>query len=435
VTLRDRLRLLLLIWSILSSPTAVPAATIFDVRQFGAVGDGRTDDQQALQSAADAAGRTPGSILYIPEGTYRHSGVVDIHANTTLEGTGPDSVLLATTAAASAIRFADAGNCAIRRLKVSSPAPERLLNDEAAAVLFKNSHDCIASNLWIDGAAAAGINVHGSNDMVLDTIEVRNTRADGIHVVSGSQRVTVSNNIAYDTGDDSFSAVAYETQPQTANVTFDNDTSVRSKARGVTCIGADDCVITHNKIYSPAAHGVAVAWESSYHTWHPHYARIENNLIRDVITPGMNPLLLDEASDVDIGFNEIYDSNPVYLHASIDISIQNVRLIGAKGTALIARDCRQLSIKNTSVTGAQDSGFVLEGVAGGELTGNTLIDVQARGDAGKGSIDILNSRDLSGAGNKVQHSGSWKGASYGPLRILSSPTTAIGVEAVPDVPQ
>jgi polygalacturonase len=419
-----------MVWTstlLLGAPADVPT---FDVKQFGAVGDGRTDDQQALQAASDAASRVPAAIVYIPRGVYLHSQVIDFSSNTTLEGTGPESVLLAATPAASAIRFADAGNCAIRKIKVSSPAPRRLLNDTAAAILLANSHNCTVSSVVVDGAAAAGINVHDSRDMLIDNVEVWNTRADGIHVVSGSKRITVSNNTAEDTGDDSFSAVAYDTDEQTEFVTFANNVSVRSKARGVTCIGADDCVIRGNKIYEPAAHGIAVAWESSYHTWHPHRSHVENNLIRDVLTPGMNPLLIDEASDVEAAFNRIEHSNPVYLHGSTNVAFHDMQLENSSGTALIARDCTQLSITSTSVKGARDSGFVLENIIGGELARNNLIDVQSQGDSALGAIDIRNSRDLSGSGNRVQHSETWNGATHGPLRVIASSRVEIAVEPV-----
>jgi hypothetical protein len=329
----------------------------YDVTRYGATGDGKTDDGQAIQAAADAAARDRNGTVFFPPGRYVHSGLIDFRANTTVQGSGEASVLIAANPAASAIRFADAGNCAIRQLKIVSAAPVRLQNDEAAALLFTHSHDCVASGLWIEGAAAAGINVHGSDDISIDHVEVKGTRADGIHVVSGSHRVVVSNSTASDTGDDSFSAVAYESQEQTDTVTFDNNTSIRSGARGVACIGADNCVITRNKIYGPAAHGIAVAWEKSYQTWHPHNARIEDNEIHDVVTPGMNALLVDEASGVRVaGVNEVYDSTPVYLHASTDVSIDGLRLYRSKGAALIARDCHDLSISNSTVPDASDSG-------------------------------------------------------------------------------
>jgi hypothetical protein len=347
-----------------------------------------------------------------------------------VRGEGAGSVLIAATPRASAIRFADAGNCAIQHLKISSAAPARLQNDEAAALLFKNSHDCRASDLWIEGAAAAGINVYASNDIVIDHIEVKGTRADGIHVVSGSHRVMVSNNTASDTGDDSFSAVAYESQEQTDTVTFANNVSTRSGARGVACIGAENCIIVRNKIYNPAAHGIAVAWEKSYQTWHPHHARIEDNLIRDVVAPGMNALLLDEAADVQVGPNEIYDSNPVYLHSSTDVSVKGMRLYGSTGTGLLARECRHLSVIGSTVGGARGPGIVLDNVREGEISGNTLAGVQKNGGPESGSIDVVNSSDLTGERNTLERAESSKGASYGPLRVLSSPRVRISVDSV-----
>jgi hypothetical protein len=406
---------------------------IYDVTQFGATGDGRTDDRQAIQAASDAASRVRNAVVFFPPGQYLHTGTIDFSADTRVEGSGQTSVLIATTPGASAIRFADAGHCAIHQLKISSAAPARLQNDDAAALLFSNSHDCIASNLWIEGAAAAGVNVHASNDMVIDHIEVKGTKADGIHVVSGSHRVLVSNNTAYDTGDDSFSAAAYESQEQTDDVTFDNNVSVRSGARGVACIGAANCIITRNKIFGPAAHGIAVAWEKSYQTWHPRHARIEDNLIRDVITRGMNALLLDEAAGVQVGPNEIYDSTPVYLHSSTDVSVTGLRLYGSTGTALLARGCNHLSITGSTVRGARGSGIALDGVKGGEISGNSLIDVQMSGGPESGSIDVVNSTGLTGAHNTIERSDSWKGASYGPLRVLSSPKVTVSVDFVRDV--
>ncbi|GAA1265034.1 hypothetical protein GCM10009665_62930 [Kitasatospora nipponensis] len=42
----------------------------FDVKAYGAVGDGATDDTAAVQSAITAAGAAGGGTVYLPEGTY-----------------------------------------------------------------------------------------------------------------------------------------------------------------------------------------------------------------------------------------------------------------------------------------------------------------------------------------------------------------------------
>ncbi len=42
---------------------------IFDVKQFGAHGDGRSDDQALIQAASESASGTAGGIVFFPPGT------------------------------------------------------------------------------------------------------------------------------------------------------------------------------------------------------------------------------------------------------------------------------------------------------------------------------------------------------------------------------
>ena len=56
------------------SRTASPSAGEWRVTDFGAKGDGTTDDTAAIQRAIDTAGRTGGELRF-PPGTYRVSSV------------------------------------------------------------------------------------------------------------------------------------------------------------------------------------------------------------------------------------------------------------------------------------------------------------------------------------------------------------------------
>src|ERR1017187_6886500 len=47
-----------------------PHAKVFDVRQFGAAGDGKTLDTAAIQKALDECGQSGGGVVEIPAGIY-----------------------------------------------------------------------------------------------------------------------------------------------------------------------------------------------------------------------------------------------------------------------------------------------------------------------------------------------------------------------------
>ncbi len=63
---------------------SIPVSQV-NARQFGAKGDGSTDDTQSLQAALDAA-RTNGTICFVPPGLYRLNGALTVPAGVTLCG-------------------------------------------------------------------------------------------------------------------------------------------------------------------------------------------------------------------------------------------------------------------------------------------------------------------------------------------------------------
>ena len=68
------------------------AAGTYDVRSYGARGDGATNDSAAIQRAIDAASATSGMVTF-PAGTFRVDGTLYLKSGVTLSGIAGETVL------------------------------------------------------------------------------------------------------------------------------------------------------------------------------------------------------------------------------------------------------------------------------------------------------------------------------------------------------
>ena len=109
------------------------------------------------------------------------------------------------------------------------------------------------------GAGRAGIILHGASNALIEGACVFRTRSDGIHVVHGSEHVTVRDNRVIESGDDCMWAVTYDRDKQSrtvSDVLIEGNLCQGSRTRGLTVIGGDGVTITNNEVRDTLAAGI-----------------------------------------------------------------------------------------------------------------------------------------------------------------------------------
>lgn len=81
-----RLSFFLVVVLLLSKTILAAEPDNINVRNFGALGDGKTDDTAAFQKALDAAAKAGGGVVYAPVGNYFFAGHLNIPKAVTLAG-------------------------------------------------------------------------------------------------------------------------------------------------------------------------------------------------------------------------------------------------------------------------------------------------------------------------------------------------------------
>ena len=128
------------------------AADIFSVKDFGATGDGTTNDTAAIQAAINAAGTAGGGQVFFPAGTYRlNSGISWTYSNVHLVGSGQGvTIILANFATGNVISVGSSGtnpgSCSIRRMSFRS----NVARSSGAGILFTQTYNCSIEDVTFD---------------------------------------------------------------------------------------------------------------------------------------------------------------------------------------------------------------------------------------------------------------------------------------------
>lgn len=138
---------------------------IYNVKAYGATGNGSTDDTAAINAAVAQACYEGGGIVYFPAGTYKFSSTVTDSAcemdAISLVGAGRRATFLNYTGTGDAIYFAD-----------------NVIN-------HMDSGEVKGFTLWGTSAAASGIHEEGLNGFTIDQVEIGNNNTQANSFSSG----------------------------------------------------------------------------------------------------------------------------------------------------------------------------------------------------------------------------------------------------------
>jgi len=179
------------------------------VRDYGAAGDGVSDDSEALRRCFDDAVKQ-GKTVYLAPGTYRTSRQFRVD-EINIQGAGMwYSTILNRrddlAAKSKGVGFHITGRSALRDFAIRGDATVR--REETHLLWGTFGKDTLLENLWLEQGEAA-VWVGRDKQPPAENLTVRNCRfrnllADGINLCVGTQNSVVDNCHARGTGDDAF---------------------------------------------------------------------------------------------------------------------------------------------------------------------------------------------------------------------------------------
>jgi hypothetical protein len=203
----------------------------FNVRAFGAVGDGIADDQPALVRAAKAVAQNKGGALYLPSGVYRCGRQTGMQNGIEFVGISDVTILFDPSAVLMMDNLnpqndqGDHGHGIVFRgpctniaiinaaVKWRKKPSARSMGDAFRFEGFPSDDRCISNIRLLQCSAEfspqTGAVLMGCSDIYVENFRVTRTYADGLHF-NACRRIHVSGVTGIETGDDTLSFVTYQ---------------------------------------------------------------------------------------------------------------------------------------------------------------------------------------------------------------------------------
>jgi parallel beta-helix repeat protein len=325
--------------SISSLSLANRFAQVVNVKDFGAVGNGTTDDTGALYNArlqVQALGSH--ATLYFPAGKYRiTSGIGDFSGVSYVTVTGDGAEVFNDTGTSGTNTFVFDSTCSnidFRGLRLTGNSSVR----GSGIHIRMYSDDSSITGCYIQGCSDFGIHVSNSGSAATINVVVSNniiegTLGDGIHVGS-ARMVVISGNVIRSTGDDGIGIVADSASLPPKLVTAIGNRIEASSSAGIRIDEGEDISLIGNSIHTTAGAGIDVGRFLSTTAYNNRIFITNNVLYNTQTTPGpLGAIWLKFTNECTVRGNNVHDN--------------------ASGSGIVYLDCQGMVIRDNVLQGIQ----------------------------------------------------------------------------------
>lgn len=252
----------------------------YNVKDYGALGDGTTDDTTAIQDAINAAQAVSplGGVVWFPAGTYKITAALVITNHVTVDGPGQ---INSTNLTDFCFHIHDCSHVQIRNITVQHVSPVTRLSVHNFYVIDVTNIEF--SNVKMLASVGAGINAVRVQHSAVINCTVTGALADGIHYENNLEDIIIIGNRVYGTADDAITVQGY-----IGNSSFSKNCHIignyvyQCKSRGIAVLGVQNATVEANTIESTQRFGIYVYTESgTYNHQITQGITVTNNVMRN----------------------------------------------------------------------------------------------------------------------------------------------------------
>lgn len=165
--------------STVNRPINLKLEETVSVKDFGAVGNGTTDDTTAIQAAINSLSAT-GGIVYFPTGTYKISALLSTPSgNITLQGNGTEASIINQTNLSVGI-FSDNGNVFVF---IKLLAFRYIGTPTSSSIAISMNGAQSGGSFFQVRNAYIGININSGNTLFFNNFEARECKYSCLHLI------------------------------------------------------------------------------------------------------------------------------------------------------------------------------------------------------------------------------------------------------------